>query len=231
MAERQAASTQVFVEDLDAPALGEADRHHLTRVLRLRSGESVVAADGRGGWRLCRYADGALAPHGEIHHEDRPEPALTVAFAPTKGDRPEWTVQKLAELGIDTISPLHSARSVVRWEGDRGTRQVARLQEVAVQAARQSRRLWRPVVTPVTTFADLVAARPGDLVLSVAGGAPPSLGRPVVLVGPEGGWGPDELRAGLPIMGLGSGVLRAETASVTAAAVLTALRAGLVRPV
>ncbi|MGH8920870.1 MAG: 16S rRNA (uracil(1498)-N(3))-methyltransferase, partial [Actinomycetes bacterium] len=108
---------------------------------------------------------------------------------------------------------------------------VARLQEVAVQAARQSRRLWRPVVTPVTTFADLVAARPGDLVLSAAGGAPPTLARPIVLVGPEGGWDPDELRSGLPTMGLGPGVLRGETAAVTAAAVLTALRAGLVRPV
>ena len=41
-----------------------------------------------------------------------------MAFAPAKGDRPEWVVQKLTELGIDRIVPLAAARSVVRWDGD-----------------------------------------------------------------------------------------------------------------
>lgn len=228
--ERQAATTQVFVDDLDTPALDEADRHHLERVLRLRRGEPVIAADGRGGWRPCSYAGATLAAAGDIRRETRADPLLTVAFAPTKGDRPEWTVQKLAELGVDTIVPLRSARSVVRWTGERGTRQVARLQEAAVQAARQSRRLWWPEVTPVATFAELVAAHGDGLALGVPGGPPASLAHPTVVVGPEGGWSGEELDRGLPTVGLGTGVLRSETAAVAAAVVLAALRAGLIRP-
>ena len=60
-------------------------------------------------------------------------------------------------------------------------------------------------------------------------GAPPSLSWPVVLVGPEGGWSPEEEGAGLPRLGLGPQVLRAETAALAAGAVLAALRAGLVQ--
>ena len=58
-------------------------------------------------------------------------------------------------------------------------------------------------------------------------GAPPTLDRPVVLIGPEGGWTPDERGAGLPMVRLAANVLRAETAAITAGALLAALRAGL----
>ena len=66
-------------------------------------------------------------------------PALTVAFAPVKGERPEWVVQKLTELGIDRIVPLVSERSVVRWSGARGKATVERLRRVAREAAAQCR--------------------------------------------------------------------------------------------
>ena len=83
------------------------------------------------------------------------EPGLTVAFAPTKGERPEWVVQKLTELGVDRIVPLISERSVIRWAGERGTGAVERLRRVAREAAAQSRRVWLPDVGAVTKFADL----------------------------------------------------------------------------
>ena len=161
--------------------------------------------------------------------EPAPTPPVTVAFAPVKGDRPEWAVQKLTELGVDRIVPLVAARSVVRWTGDRAAGPVERLAaggpggghaEPAGVAAggggagRRSRR--RP-------------AWPGAA-LAVAGGDPPSLDRPVVLVGPEGGWDADELGAGLPTVGLGPNVLRTETAAVAAGTLLVALRSGLLAP-
>jgi 16S rRNA (uracil1498-N3)-methyltransferase len=63
-------------------------------------------------------------------------------------------------------------------------------------------------------------------------GSPPSLDHPTVLIGPEGGWAPEERAAaegaGLPIVGVGAHVLRAETAAVTVGALLTGLRAGIV---
>ena len=72
-------------------------------------------------------------------------------FAPVKGDRPEWTVQKLTELGVDRIVPLRAARSVVRWDGERGAAAVERLRRVAREAAMQSRRCRLPEVTEMTS--------------------------------------------------------------------------------
>ena len=101
-------AAQVFVPDPAAPELAEDDRHHLVRVLRLSPGELVIASDGNGSSALCRFTgDGALLePTGPVTYQPRPAPAITVGFAPAKGDRPEWVVQKLTELGVDRIVPL-----------------------------------------------------------------------------------------------------------------------------
>jgi 16S rRNA (uracil1498-N3)-methyltransferase len=239
VAARAAAAAQVFVEDPSRPELTDDDQHHLVRVLRLRVGEVVVASDGRGRWRPCRLGDPAggsqlgrwpwLEADGPVLAEDAPTPQLTVAFAPVKGDRPEWVVQKLTELGIDRIVPLLTARSVVRWDGDRGDRAVARLRRVAREAAAQCRRVWLPAVTEVRTVADLArSTRDGTAALTRLGGDPPVPGTTVLAVGPEGGWAPEELDLGLPEVGLGPFVLRSETAAVAAGSILAALRAGTV---
>jgi 16S rRNA (uracil1498-N3)-methyltransferase len=220
------ARAHVFVGDLDAPVLDGADHHHLVRVLRLVPGTDVTAGDGAGGWRACRLTDGpALEIAGPSVGEPRPEPPITVAFALVKGERPELAVQKLTELGVDRIAPFVAGRSVVRWEPARADRQVERWRAIARQAAMQCRRTWLPEVAPAASFA-AVAALPGAVLADAAGG-PPTLARPVVLVGPEGGWTPDERASGPPTVRLGAHVLRAETAAITAGAILTALRAGL----
>ena len=221
-----AGAAHAFVSDLDRPELAPDDRHHLERVLRLRPGEELTISDGAGGWRRCRFGL-PLEPVGEVRREERMHPEITVAFALTKGERPEWAVQKLTELGVDRIAPFAAARSVVRWDDARAARHVERLRRVAREAAVQSRRAWLPVVDELTTFA---AAAAPPAALAERGGAPPSLAHPVVLVGPEGGWAPEELAVGLPTVGLGPQVLRAETAAVAAGALLCALRAGVVFP-
>jgi 16S rRNA (uracil1498-N3)-methyltransferase len=160
--------------------------------------------------------------------EDPPDPPVTVAFALTKGERPELAVQKLTELGADVIVPFSAERSVVRWDDRRAAGNVERLRRVAREAAMQCRRAWLPDVEDLTDFAG-VAAWPGAA-LADAGGAPPSLDRPTILVGPEGGWTDAERECGLPTVGLGRHVLRAETAAMAAATLLGALRARLVSP-
>jgi 16S rRNA (uracil1498-N3)-methyltransferase len=231
MAGAAGAKAHVFVADLGRPELDAGDRHHLDRVLRLRAGEAVTACDGAGRWVACRYAGGgALEVDGAVVAEASARPPIVVAFAPPKGDRPEWAVQKLTELGVDRIVPLVAARSVVRWtaDGGRGSGPVARLRRVAREAAMQSRRAWLPVVDEPSPFFDLAAG--AGVAMAVAGGDPPSLDCPVVLVGPEGGWDADELATGLPTVGLGPNVLRTETAAVAAATLLVALRSELVSP-
>ncbi|HMD46666.1 MAG TPA: RsmE family RNA methyltransferase [Acidimicrobiales bacterium] len=236
LAVRAAAAAQVFVGDPAHPVLGPEDAHHLGRVLRLAPGERVVAADGAGRWCPCVVAPGpggrpVLEVDGDVVTEAAPRPRLTVAFAPVKGDRPEWVVQKLVELGIDRIVPLATERSVVRWEGGRAERAVERLGRVAAEAAAQSRRVWLPELTAVTPLDALAGVvDPDPVALAQPGGTTPRLDRPVVAVGPEGGFSPGELRHAPVTVGLGPTVLRAETAAVAAGVLMAALRAGTVAP-
>jgi 16S rRNA (uracil1498-N3)-methyltransferase len=223
------ARAHAFVADIERLEFSEADHHHLTRVLRLRPGDPVTVSDGAGAWRMARVTStGGVEPDGAVHHVPRSRPALTVCFAPVKNERPEWVVQRLTEAGVDRIVPFLAARSVVRWDPSRAARVHARLATIAREASMQSRRVWLPEVGPLTEFPE-VAALPGAT-LAERLGPPPTLQRPTVLVGPEGGWAPSELDAGLPRVGLGPHVLRAETAAVAAGLLLVGMRAGLVQP-
>jgi 16S rRNA (uracil1498-N3)-methyltransferase len=198
-------------------------------VLRLRPGERVTASDGRGGWRQCRFIDpGRLEPEGEPTLLTRPAPPVTVGFALTKGDRPEWVVQKLTEVGVDRIVPFLASRTVVRWDEDKAGQQVLRLRAIARAAAMQSRRAWLPVVDDVSAFGGAVNMLGGNVALAQPGGQPPGLDRPAVLVGPEGGFAEPELALGLATVDLGPTVLRAETAAIACGVLLCSLRAGLV---
>jgi 16S rRNA U1498 N3-methylase RsmE len=113
----RAAAAQVFVDDPSAARLAAADAHNLSRVLRLCAGEEVIARDGAGHWSRTRWMGergeapgleplrGVPGPggNGVVQFEAASAPALTVAFAPTKGERAEWVVQKLTELGVDLL--------------------------------------------------------------------------------------------------------------------------------
>jgi len=221
----------VLVDDPEAPALAPDAAHHLTRVLRRRAGDPLVVGDGRGRWAPAVLAgDGAVERTGPVEAAPRPPVAVTVAFALVKGDKGDLVVQKLTELGVDRIVPFRAERSVVRWDDDRAARAVARWRAVATSATEQCHRPWLPEVTEVTSLAELVAGRYGPVALADRDGAPPSLEHPGLAVGPEGGWSPAERDLPLPRVALGTHVLRAETAALTAGALLTALRDGGVGP-
>ena len=115
---------------------------------------------------MCRYAGTeALDPDTEIDHVPRLAPALTIGFALPKADRPEWIVQKLTEIGVDSIIVLHAERSIVRWEPDRAARQFAKLAKVAREASMQSRRVWLPTIEGPTQVESMAApgTAPNDM--------------------------------------------------------------------
>ena len=212
--------------DPAVPVLDPDAAHHLGRVLRLADGEVVVAADGRGGWARCRFRrDGTLEADGPVVREAAPGSPVTVAFTPVKGERPEWVVQKLTELGVDRIVVLSTARSVVRWEPGRARAALERLRRVTVEASAQSRRVWLPEVLGVVGLEGLERA---GTALAEPGGPPLAAGITGIAVGPEGGWSTEELSSGLPTVGLATHVLRAETAAIAAGVLLGARRAGTV---
>jgi 16S rRNA (uracil1498-N3)-methyltransferase len=208
----------VFVEDLSAPELSGPDRHHLERVLRVHHGDELVLSDGRGSWLRAVFGPAVVTVDVPVS-VPRTRPTITVVFAPVKGARPEWTVAKLTELGVDRIVPMTTDRSVVRWAPDHD---LGRLRRVVREAAMQARRPWLPELLAPVEFSAAVAA--DGVCLADFGGAAANLDRPVVLVGPEGGWSDTERAAARATMSLGPTVLRAETAAVTAAVLLCSLR-------
>lgn len=222
MIELAGSAAHVFVDDLDVLALDAGDAHHLSRVLRLRTGERVTASDGRGSYRWCRWADGVLEPDGVAAFVPAPEPQVGVAFAIVKGDRLDWMVQKLTELGVDRLLPLSAERCVVQWDAEKAAAQVDRMRRIVREASMQSRRVRLPEVEPLTPAA-AVLHRPEVLradfdapAFELPAGAPTVM----VAIGPEGGWSPSERALPATGVGLGDTVLRAETAAIAAGVLL-----------
>ena len=87
----------------------------------------------------------------------------------------------------------------------------------------QCRRARLPTVEPLTGFAD-VAGRPAAAIATLGGQKLDVLCHRLLIVGPEGGWSPEELEAPPPRVGLGNYVLRSETAAIAAGALMTAAR-------
>jgi 16S rRNA (uracil1498-N3)-methyltransferase len=223
---RRSAAAHVFAADVEHPVLDADDVHHLGRVLRLRDGEVVTVSDGHGRWRPFRLVDGPehLEPIGETVREVRLQPELGVVFALTKGDRPEWVVQKLTELGIDHLWPLVTERTVVRWDASKAAKQQARLTKVVKEAAMQSRAVFLPRVHAVQdSLRDAVSALGGvglDVALAEPGGKPLSDTVSAVIVGPEGGFTAEEVALVGSHVSLPGGILRAETAAIAAGVLL-----------
>jgi 16S rRNA (uracil1498-N3)-methyltransferase len=219
---------------LDGP-----EGRHAAAVQRLRAGEQLALADGRGG-----TADAVVIAAGRDQltvsitsraYARPPEPRLVVVQALAKGDRGELAVQAMTEAGVDEIVPWAAERSVVQWRGERGERARQKWISTAREATKQARRAWLPTVGP-TGSTKAVAARLGaaaagfvlheEATTRLATAELPEAGEIVLVVGPEGGIAPGELAAfeaaGARPVRLGDTVLRTSTAGVAALAVLSA---------
>ena len=217
----------VFVAHLDELRLEADDAHHLGRVVRLRDGDPVTAGDGAGSWQPCLFRGDRLEANGEPVFCAREAPQIGVGFALIKGGRPELVVQKLTELGVNAMVPISCDRSVVRWDDAKAEKNHLRLNKVAREAAMQSRQVYIPRVEPLESFS--IAAERTGATLGERDGESPSLDRPFIFIGPEGGWSEAELASSTSRTRLSSSVLRAETAAIAAGTLLVALRFGLVQ--
>lgn len=223
--------------------LAPAQARHVARVLRLRTGDVVTLFNGDGEEYSAEIArigkDAVMLNVTGCSAVDREAPlAVTLAQAVSSGERMDFTVQKAVELGVASIQPLASSRSVVRLASERAATRLAHWQSVVIAACEQCGRNRVPEVFPLLDFHEWLArsANVHDgaarLLLSPrAGGSLRELARPargvVLLAGPEGGFAPEEEldaeRAGFTPVRLGPRVLRTETAAIAALAALAAL--------
>lgn len=233
--------TRVFVDAaLEAGARVELEGSaaaHLTRVLRLRKGDSLTLFNGRGG-EYAAVIDatrgaGVTVTVGQHDTVERESPlAMTVAQGISRAERMDLVVQKATELGVHAMVPLVTGRSVVRLDERQAARKVQHWRAVAIGACEQCGRNRVPQVStprPLLEFIRDGEAPAARLLLSPAArlrldDLPRKLGAITVLIGPEGGLTDEEEQAavssGYTAVRLGPRVLRTETAALVALALL-----------
>lgn len=218
------------LEEGGAIVLDKEQSHYLGRVMRLGNGDTVKLFNGRDGeWRgeIAGGGKNALALNlTACLRAQQAEPDLWLLFAPIKGKRIDTIAEKAGELGVSELWPVNTARTVVSRVN------VDRLQANAIEAAEQCERLTLPEVHEVRKLSDMLATWPDDRRLMYcderagaqtvpAALAAESPGPWAVLVGPEGGFAPDEqnlirnMPQSVPVS-LGPRLLRTDTACFAA---------------
>ncbi len=222
------------------------DHAYLFRVRRLAVGDAVLIFDGAGGEAPAVAIEvGATSAVLELEAPRavlRPAPHVTVVQAVLKGERMDWCLEKLVEVGADAVVVAETERAVVRLDDERREKRLIRHRRIAQEAARQCGRADVPPVDAATSLAQALALAPvaGAGVKLVADPAaegpllravPPSAMTVALLIGPEGGLAADELvqaaAAGFVAVSLGETVLRAETAGAAAVFAVRAVRAAM----
>jgi 16S rRNA (uracil1498-N3)-methyltransferase len=214
----------------------QGTRH--VQVLRLQPGDTLTLFGDpvRGGeWSAVVQGMGRQTVHVQAvaHHaiEREPSRAIHLVVGMPTNDRMDWLVEKATELGVASIQPLMTERSVLRLQGERADKKRAHWQAVAVSACEQCGGNRVPVLHEVLTL-DAWLRQPIDgarAMLCLAAGSQPlrdwagqqGPSQPVWLLhGPEGGLAPAEARRLLELgwqpVTLGPRVLRAETAAIVA---------------
>ncbi len=224
-----------------------AARH--VQVLRMQPGDRITLFNGLGDTEgehsATIHAMGrsnvSVVVGGFVATHTEPVRAVHLAIGMPANDRMDWLVEKATELGVTTIQPLMTERSVLRLSGERADKKIAHWQGVAIAASEQCGRSRVPLVhAPLaltgylkTCFEAKLDARSARLLLSLQPGTQALAGfiekhdAFTLLGGPEGGLSPTEEAAahaaGFTAMTLGPRVLRSETAPLAALACLACL--------
>ena len=234
------------VADPSEIELSAEESHHLVSVNRAKSGDTVVAFDGKGSEWVCELsAADRRAARLRVRFAQRAAPLpwrITLGQALPLGAAMDSIVRKATEIGVSAIIPLESERTQVHLDSERTDRKIGKWQTAALEAAKQCGNPWLPEigsVTPAAAFMEsakgydlklIASLQPGARSLKAvlaqyraASGRPP---RSVLwLIGPEGDFTAAEMSrskaAGFEPITLGPLVLRCETAAVYALSVLS----------
>jgi 16S rRNA (uracil1498-N3)-methyltransferase len=214
---------------------------HLRKVLRLKPGDRITVFDDSG-WeheaviRSLGGAVGSIEILRSIEAQRESPLQITLAVGLTKGDKLDFVVEKATELGVQRIMPFSSAFSVPKLDERKIAARTARWQKIALSATKQCGRTRVPEIVPLCSLQELLArSQPQGVKLFFWEKAAErslrqlyeknSTAQMVMLaIGPEGGFSAEEAelarRCGFELAHLGRRILRAETAAVTALALV-----------
>lgn len=217
---------------------------HIEKVLRLVSGDLVQVFDGEDHeYEVCLQGkeDGFLLGKivQELHRNVESPLRLSLIQGIAKGDKMDSIIQKAVEIGVADIYPLFSQYAVVKLEKERADKKVERWQTIAREACKQCRRNRVPIIHTPNTFGEmmnLVSGNPTILlyehednnglkqILNENRAEILAGSQLFLMIGPEGGFSPEEIAAareqGVLIAGLGPRILRTETAGLAAASIV-----------
>ncbi|MET3699295.1 16S rRNA (uracil1498-N3)-methyltransferase [Bacillus oleivorans] len=224
------------VEDDQIWISGE-DAHHISRVMRMKAGDSFIAVLPDGSSSQCKIlqtAESKVFAKALGWKQEEKELPIKVAIGSglPKGDKLEWIIQKGTELGAHTFIPFNAARSIVKWDPKKSEKKLVRWEKIAKEAAEQSHRTTVPGITPPVELMKLIetgleyrfkviayeeeaknghSSKFASLLAKMTPGD--SL---LVIFGPEGGLTAEEVSIlennGFISVGLGPRILRTETA-------------------
>jgi 16S rRNA (uracil1498-N3)-methyltransferase len=211
--------------------LTEEESSHCIRVLRKQPGDEIQVLDGKGGL----YTAAILDAHPKKctakvlnYCFEEPSVSVHIAVAPTKNmDRIEWLVEKGTELGCTQFTFMLTKRS------ERTKVNMERIHKIAVSAMKQSKRVYLPILDAPIPLNEFLTNHPGGWVAHCDDALPrdqvDASGPFRMLIGPEGDFTPDEVKATLkanyrPVT-LGDARLRTETAALKSIIILEGLAA------
>ena len=215
----------------DTARLEGDEARHLARVMRAKTGDTVELFDGHGtSWAAT--VERIQRNHVELSLDQKQlepvsdKPTLTLAVALPKGDRQKWLIEKITELGTDSLVPLTTTRSVA----EPTVAAMGRLRRGVIESCKQSGRNRLLEITPPQSLHDLLATSSAGLrILACPDGSPMHslLSKPIdnllIVIGPEGGFTDEEISTaqahGFQQMSLCQNILRIETAAVAAAVI------------
>ncbi|HGO6872786.1 TPA: 16S rRNA (uracil(1498)-N(3))-methyltransferase [Neisseria meningitidis] len=209
-------------------------------VLRVRPNENITLFDGKGKAHAAQLTVlEKRRAEAEILREETADTEsplnITLIQSISSGDRMDFTLQKSVELGVTAIQPVISERCIVRLDGERTAKRLARWQEIVISACEQSGRNTVPPVLPIIGYREALDKMPSEstkLIMSInrarkLGDIRQPSGAIVFMVGPEGGWTEQEeqqaFEAGFQAVTLGKRILRTETAPLAALAAMQTL--------
>ena len=225
----------------DAVVFDAGDAHKIVTVLRKRDGDTVEVIDSAAQRFIARLRiDGKSAQAELVELRERPSsdmPSITVAQGIPKGQKMDFVVEKLTELGVASIVPLQSERTVV---ADVGSHKLERWRRLAKTAAQQCGRDEIPLIDDPRSLSDVLThVSDYDVTLfpwELADRVPLRERLPnlladaksvLVIIGPEGGFSHAEAQAaqeaGARLVSLGQRILRTETAGLVAVALIAYL--------
>ena len=216
------------------------EARHILNVMRLRENDKVVVFDGTGkeytGF-IKKTKPKSLTVEIITTRAPRIDtiPEITLAQAIPKKEKMDYRIEKATELGVHTIIPLVTERTIVRFENDKAIERIARWKKIVVATAKQCGRADVPQIKDVRKFYNvidsvnkfdmaLMACLSEDTIAFKEAIPDFKTGKIIVFIGPEGDFTPDEILmardTSCKLISLGSRTLKSDTAGLFILSVL-----------